>query len=162
MFRMHSLIFVLCTSLAVIACGDDEEDGDNNNGTGGQSGEGTGGKSGETELTTITGTINYEGEAEGPLVISIHSSFPPSMANVMGAAQVAEPQFPQEYTVESVPPGEYFVLAYIAVGMFHLGAGPGDPTGAYVIDGMPAPIEVTDEPVEGIDFDLSDEPPPAP
>jgi hypothetical protein len=160
MFRMRSLIFVLCTSLAVIACGDDEGDGDNNNGTGGQSGEGTGGKSGETELTTITGTINYEGDAEGPLVISIHSSFPPSMDNVMGAAQVAEPEFPQEYTVTDVPPGEYFVLAYIAVGQFHVGAGAGDPMGAYMADGMPVPVEVADEEVTGIDFDLMDGPPP--
>lgn len=161
MFRMRSLIFVLGTSLAAIACGDDDGgDNGNNSGTGGVSGEGTGGKSGSTELTTITGTINYEGEATGPLVVSIHSSFPPSATNVMGAAQIEEPEFPQEYTVEDVPPGNYFVLAYIAVGQFHVGAGPGDPTGAYLVDGMPAQVEVTDEALTGIDFDLMDGPPP--
>ncbi len=158
MFRMRSLIFVLCTSLAAIACGDDDgDDNGNNAGTGGESGEGTGGKSGDSELTTITGTINYEGEAEGPLLVSIHSSFPPNEMNVMGAAQVPNPEFPQEYTVTDVPPGSYFVLSYISVGMFHVKPGAGDPTGAYLVDGMPAPVEVTDEPLTGIDFDLTDE-----
>ncbi|MDQ2646552.1 MAG: hypothetical protein M3020_22270, partial [Myxococcota bacterium] len=154
MFRMRSLIFVLCTSLAAIACGDDDgDDNGNNAGTGGESGEGTGGRSGDSELTTITGTINYEGEAEGPLLVSIHSSFPPSMDNVKGAARVEDPEFPQEYTITDVPPGSYFVVAYISVGMFHVGAGAGDPQGAYVVDGMPAQVEVTDEPLSGIDFD---------
>ncbi len=44
--------------------------------------------------------------------------------------------------------------------MFHVGAGAGDPQGAYVVDGMPAQVEVTDEPLSGIDFDLMDGPPP--
>jgi hypothetical protein len=155
MFRMRSLIFVLCTSLAVIACGDDEEDGDNN-GTGGQSGEGTGGKSGDTELATVTGTVSYDGDAVGPLLVSIHSGFPPAMDNVVGAAQVEEPEFPQEFTIEGVAPGEYFAVAYVSVGMFHLGAGPGDPQGAYIVDGAPGSFEVTDEPVTGIDIGLMD------
>lgn len=155
MFRMRSLIFVLCSSLAVIACGDDEEDGDNSN-TGGQSGEGTGGTPGETESTTVTGTVSYDGDAEGPLLVSIHSSFPPAMDNVVGAAQVEDPEFPQEFTIEGVAPGTYFAVAYVAVGAFHLGAGPGDPQGAYIVDGMPGPFDVADEPVTGIDIGLMD------
>lgn len=156
MFRMRSLIFVLCTSLAAIACGDDEEDGDNN-GTGGQSGEGTGGKSGDTELATVSGTVTYAGDEVGPLLISLHSGFPPSMTNLVTAAgAIEEPEFPQEFTVPDVEPGTYFAVSYISVGSFHLGAGPGDPQGAYVVDGMPAPFDVEDEPVTGIDIDLMD------
>jgi hypothetical protein len=154
MFRMRSLIFVLCTSLAAIACGDDDE-GDNS-GTGGQGNEGTGGKSGATELTTVTGTVTYDGDAEGPLLVSLHSSFPPAMDNVVGAAQIETPEFPQEFTVEDVAPGTYFAVAYVSVGAFHLGAGPGDPQGAYIVEGMPGPFEVTDEPVIGIDIGLMD------
>jgi len=156
MFRKRSLIFVLCSSLALVACGDDE-DGGNNGGTGGQGNEGTGGKSGETELTTVSGTITYEGELTGPLLVSIHSSFPPDDMNIVGASPaIEEPEFPQEYTISDVEPGTYFAVAYISVGSFHIGAGAGDPQGAYIVDGMPAPFEVTDEPVTGIDFGLMD------
>ena len=158
MFRMRSLIFVLCTSLAAIACGDDDgDDNGNNSGTGGQNGEGTGGKSGDTELATVTGTVTYEGDAVGPLLISLHSGFPPSATNLVTAAgAIEEPEYPQEFTIEEVPPGTYFAVSYVSVGSFHLGAGPGDPQGAYVVDGMPAPFDVEDEPVTGIDIALMD------
>ena len=67
MFRMRSLIFVLCSSLALIACGDDEEG--SNDGTGGGSNSGTGGTPGQTELMTVTGTVDYDGDAVGTLLI---------------------------------------------------------------------------------------------
>ncbi|MDQ2645056.1 MAG: hypothetical protein M3020_14665, partial [Myxococcota bacterium] len=157
-FRMRSLIFVLCTSLAAIACGDDDgDDNGNNAGTGGESGEGTGGKSGQTELATVSGTITYEGEAVGPLLISLHSGFPPSMTNLVTAAPAIEdPVYPQEFTIEDVEPGTYFAVSYVSVGMFHIPAGAGDPQGAHVVDGMPAPFDVADEPVTGIDIELMD------
>ena len=151
----RALIFTVVSSLALVACGDDEDSG--NNGTGGTGNEGTGGQT-SSASTTISGIVSYEGDRLGPLLVSIHSDWPPSMTNVMGAAQIEDPEFPQDYEVEDVVPGTYFVAAYVAVGMFHVGAGPGDPQGVYAGDDMmPTPIEVSDDGATGIDLTLVDQ-----
>jgi hypothetical protein len=168
MFRNSFLITVSCIALGVFfgGCGDDDDDTGGKGGTGGMTatggatgtgGQNTGGMPGD-EATSLSGTITYEGDKTGPLVISVHSSFPPSMANVVGFTQVDDPTFPQEYRVEDLMPGSYFVVAYIAVGMFHVGAGPGDPQGAHVGDDMmPAPVEVDAVGATGVDLMLIDQ-----
>jgi hypothetical protein len=165
MFRTSLLVTVSCIALSVFfgGCGDDDDDkGTGTGGTGGTASStgGSGGAGGNPEVgaTTLSGTVTYEGDKAGPLVISVHSSFPPSMTNVVGFTQVEEPTFPQEYTVEDIVPGSYFVVAYLAVGMFHVGAGPGDPQGAHVGDDlMPAPVEVSATGATGADITLVEE-----
>jgi hypothetical protein len=164
MFRKDFLVTVSCIALGAFfggGCGDDDDDDKHNTGgtggmtgTGGSSGENTGGAP-DMGKTSLSGTVMYEGDKTGPLVISVHSSFPPSMTNVVGFTQVDEPTFPQEYRVEDLDPGSYFVVGYLAVGMFHVGAGPGDPQGAYVGDDlMPAPVEVEQGGATGVDLML--------
>lgn len=161
MFR-SKLMFVAMLALAAspIGCGgDDDDDGSNQAGSGGTGASGgSGGSAGSEQMaSTISGTVTYDGDKEGPLVVSIHSDFPPSMTNVMGFAQVAEPEFPATYTIENVYPGTYYVVAYISVGMFHPGAGPGDPQGAYVgEDLMPATVDVGEDAVSDVDIALMD------
>jgi hypothetical protein len=163
MSRNSFLITVSCIALGVFfgGCGDDDDDDGGATGGAGGMTSGTGGQntggSPDVTLTSLSGTVAYEGDKAGPLVVSVHSSFPPSMTNVVGFTQVEEPTFPQEYTVEDLEPGNYFVVAYVAVGMFHVGAGPGDPQGAHVGDDlMPAPVEVGPSGATGVDLMLMD------
>jgi hypothetical protein len=163
MFRKSLLVFASCLALSAFSsgCGDDDDDdkGNNTGGTGGMSSSGGSDNAGgmEAETTTVTGTINYDGDKTGALVVGAHSSFPPSMTNIVGYTLIEEPTFPQEYTIEGLPPAEYFVLSYVAVGMFHVGAGPGDPQGAYVGDGMmPVPVDVPASGATGVDLTLEE------
>lgn len=102
---------------------------DPSTGTPGDSTTGPDDTTGELVLADIEVTINYEGDAVGPLVVAALTEFPP-MGPPVASVREDNPTFPWTGTLSNLEPGEYFVLALIDVGDDSpIGPGPEDPQG---------------------------------
>jgi hypothetical protein len=91
----------------------------------------------EAAATTGTAvvTVAYTGTEEGTLAIALFATLgqPPTVAQ-----RIAAPTFPHSHTFPVVPPGNYFLHAYLDVGNNNfVGPGPEDP------ESEPTPVTIT-------------------
>ena len=65
---------------------------------------------------TVKGNITYTGEQRGAFYIALFTSISPSPTGLSGASAVFAPTLPgtSPYSVTNIPPGSYFISAYIA------------------------------------------------
>lgn len=132
-FRAVSLLAAMSFVIAgsVIACSDDEKEPVTPTT---DAGPDTGSDTGAVTTGQIEGTATYEGEKKGPLIIAVMKEPPtpgqPPSAPPVGIGSNESPTWPgkNNFTVQNVPEGTWYVTAYIMVGPDHRqGAQPGDP-----------------------------------
>ena len=71
-----------------------------------------GGGSSGGSAESVSGVIDFEGAARGPLRVAAFTSFPP-VGPPIAEVSIEEPSFPQAYELWGLPPGRYFILAMI-------------------------------------------------
>ncbi len=116
-FRFTGLIALSATLVmaTLVACDDDPEttaavpDG-------GPKADGPTGETSTTESGSLKGNITYTGVQRGAFYVAIFKSISPGPTGLSGASAVFTPTIPgsSPYTVTNVPPGDYFVSAYLA------------------------------------------------
>lgn len=94
---------------------------------------GDGGNGPEVIGGTVTGTVYYEGDAEGALIVAAFLEWPTLWAPEL-FVKIASPDYPQDYKLEGLDPGEYYIFAFIDVE-------PASPT-------MPGEEDIQSEPTE--------------
>lgn len=113
---------LIMAGAAATACGDDDDD----NGTTPDSGKinPEAGAEASTTTGTVSGEATYNGTKKGPLIIGILPSMPvpgqpPPTPIAVGSNE--SPTWPGKnaFSVKNVPPGSYFVAAFIMVGPEH-------------------------------------------
>lgn len=97
---------------------------------------------------SVRGEVRYAGSYSGALKVAVFSSFPPRGAPI-AMQEIAEPRFPQAYTVQGLPPGRYFVLAILDTepndgDHFRPSVDPGGASGGFL-----SPTAVTVDAVQG-------------
>lgn len=95
MIRAHLLVAVILFDTSVLAVGC----------VGGSSPDGE-------QPGSISGLVDYQGAERGPLRVVAYRSFPP-IGPPAARVTIAEPHFPQPYTLTGLEPGRYFVLAIV-------------------------------------------------
>lgn len=170
--RLLCLIPTMVFGAALVACSSSSSGGnppgpDASTDTGG--GTDSGGGMDSSGAPSITGTAMYSGSHSGTLALVVAAFLPP-----LSAVQTEAPSgyfsdtmatWPgsDHYTMTDVPPGQYYVLAYISTGGTHLmGPQAGDPQGAYSdSSGMPITVTVTAGQPVTANLTLMDPAPPA-
>jgi len=63
---------------------------------------------------TVIGTVYYEGDAEGALIVAAFLEWPTLWAPEL-FVKIASPVYPQDYKLDGLDPGEYYIFAFIDV-----------------------------------------------
>lgn len=136
---MVASALVILAGVAATACGDDDDDGATPD-----SGTTTpeGGSDASTTTGEVTGQATYNGAKKGPLIVGLFKQAPApgvmQMPSAIGSNETPTWPGTNAFSVKNVPPGTYFVGAYIMVGPEHRmqGAQASDPITA-------PPVQVT-------------------
>lgn len=75
---------------------------------------GDGGNRPEVIGGTVTGTVYYEGDADGALIVAAFLEWPTLWAPEQ-FVKIPSPVYPQAYKLEGLDPGEYYIFAFIDV-----------------------------------------------
>ena len=62
----------------------------------------------------IYGQVSYSGTITGPLYVAVFDTNPPA-GPPKAMVRISNPQFPQSYVIDNIPPGKVYAIAYIAV-----------------------------------------------